>query len=403
MEFNEFINQERDERSNAFIKSITARQNVKMISAEFSSSLLKDGRVVFYGTQDEVINKDGPKNVKQIAAGDNYILLRAEADQVWKYNKGTKTIIELPYKYCNLIAASKDHYFIQGMKNDTNNVRKIHMEGHKNIDLLKPAFEQLNQLGEIDQLSFGEDHYVALHNGDLIVWGQNYCGQLGFAKHENQILSPRKLPFPEKVKKVVCTDTATIILDMKYNVYVTGKLCRVGKFENKFGFEKVPLKEPAKDIFASSSGSVIITAKIMGAYGYGLNYCKNLGLANTGRPHIQDYYFVLQPEKIPQLGYVQVKNIIMRGEYTYVQGKEFAKNHTNLLYLMKSSFNDLAFFDVVFNFYTTQGAQPHHDLNETKTEDKEHQNSLEEIENDILVRSDEIESVLRPTKRRKTC
>jgi hypothetical protein len=132
--------------------------------------------------------------------------------------------------------------------------------------------------------------------------------------------------FP-KIKKIACTNTATIFMSVKGDVYYTGKLCT--KWKCKYGLEKIPLKEPAKDIFASKMGSVIITTTV-GAYGFGLNYYKNLGLENTDRPHDQEHYYVLQPEKIKELENIMVENIVMCGAFTFVQGRVNIRNDCNL-------------------------------------------------------------------------
>jgi alpha-tubulin suppressor-like RCC1 family protein len=172
----------------------------------------------------------------------------------------------------------------------------------------------------------------------MIVWGFNFTGQLGAPRSTNWHPFPTLLPFHKKVKKVACTKTATVILDINKKVYVTGQLCR--GFECKYGFEEIPLSESVKDIFTSNSGSVMITTSI-GAYGFGLTYFKNLGLDNTNRPRDEEYYYVLEPEKIKELKDIIVENIVMGGAFTYIEGKVDVRNNCNLMNNLKRTLDSI--------------------------------------------------------------
>jgi hypothetical protein len=158
MEYKKILNKERNGRLKAFELFEARLHMISTITADFSS-LFKDGRVVVhYSLYDEVINRNGPTNVKLIRATNDFVLLLKDNGTVFRYCKQTQVTLQLPYENCDLLEATRNHYYIQGVRANSS-ICKVHVDGsdvNNQLGTIEASLNLLFQLGKIDQLSLGE-------------------------------------------------------------------------------------------------------------------------------------------------------------------------------------------------------------------------------------------------------
>jgi alpha-tubulin suppressor-like RCC1 family protein len=175
-------------------------ENLILITVNFLTSLFKDGRVIIHHPlYDKVINASDLRNIKHIKTNEDFLFLFTNNETVYRYSKVSEAMVQLPFVNCDFLETTHDHYYIRGTER-CSSIPKLHIDGGKTDHQLS-AIEQV--LGNIDQLSHGAHHIVALQNGDIIVWGYNYNGQIGAPRSTNGYPFPKHLPFQDKGKRSI--------------------------------------------------------------------------------------------------------------------------------------------------------------------------------------------------------
>lgn len=126
----------------------------------------------------------------------------------------------------------------------------------------------------------GTSHTLALTSDwSVITWGQNYCGQLGFA-HPSES-GPTILAFPKTVKEIACGHNTSALLDKKGSLFMWGSntdgQLGIGHKNNTCDPSRVDLPAPVISVACGYAHSVALTqdGKI---YAWGRNDNGELGL-----------------------------------------------------------------------------------------------------------------------------
>ncbi len=188
-----------------------------------------DNKNNLYVWREPTLNAEKDKNVNNHTRigieklGDNHIVIEAKftKDKLFFLNsKG-----EVYFYRINIHQPKSDDFFESTLP-------------EKQIKIEKDKLIHVKEMKNIEMLATGKDHILALdNNGDVYGMGDDSFGQLGlgtFTEEREQHMKvynnfierrerlPKKIEFPEKIKKIVCGENHSLALSKEGNVYGFG-------------------------------------------------------------------------------------------------------------------------------------------------------------------------------------